>query len=428
MPKPLIFVNRYFYPDHSATSQMLSDLAFWLAETGGFEVHVVASRQRYDDASAALAAEEQAKGVHIHRVWTSRFGRGNLAGRAIDYGSFYLSAFACLLRRADRRATIIAKTDPPLLSVVAALAAKLRRARLVNWLQDVFPEAARAMGVGLARGPLYGLLRSARNLSLSLADLNVVIGESMRRRLEADVPGGRFRVIPNWADAGQIRPVPPVLNGLRRAWGLEGKFVAGYSGNLGRSHEFATLLDAAEALGDSPDIAFLIIGGGARLPAVRRAVAERGLPNFVFKPYQPRENLAESLSAADVHLISLRPELEGLIVPSKFYGIAAAGRPVLLIGAADGESARLIGKAGCGYQIAPGDARGLAERIRALAADPRLAAELGRFARRWLDAEGGMNTALRAWAQALSGPSAEPLPPPITPQAVGSPGIPGRLG
>src|ERR1043165_5865391 len=122
----VLFANRYFPPDHSATSQMVGDLAFFLAKRG-HEVVAIASRQRYDDAAARLARREKLNGVDVVRVATTRLGRGFLPGRALDYATFYLSAFFAILRRARRDDTVVAMTDPPLLSVVAALACALQR-------------------------------------------------------------------------------------------------------------------------------------------------------------------------------------------------------------------------------------------------------------------------------------------------------------
>ena len=148
----IVFVNRYFYPDHSATSQMLTELAFELARDGR-EVCVVTSRQRYEDPNAVLESRESVRGVQIHRIWTTRFGRSVLVGRALDYASFYLSSFGrlCALLRAGD--VLVAKTDPPLISVVAMTATKFRGAFLVNWLQDLFPEVAMALSCLLYTSP-----------------------------------------------------------------------------------------------------------------------------------------------------------------------------------------------------------------------------------------------------------------------------------
>src|SRR6266550_3210599 len=115
----VLFVNRFFHPDHSATSQMLSDLSFHLAELG-WTVEVVTSRQRYDEARATLPSRETVRGVEVRRVWSTRFGRAFLPGRAIDYATFYVSAFFAIRR--ERESIVVALTDPPLISVIAALA------------------------------------------------------------------------------------------------------------------------------------------------------------------------------------------------------------------------------------------------------------------------------------------------------------------
>jgi len=355
MPK-VLFVNRYFAPDHSATSQMASDLAFHLASRG-WEVVAITSRQRYDDAKARLPAMETERGVRIVRVWSAQFGRAGragLVGRALDYVTFYLSAFLAI-RHHGRGAVVVPMTDPPLMSVVATAASR----RTVNWVQDLFPEVAEGLGMRMPR-----FLRRLRDWSLRRARANVVLGERMAARVPKAI------VIHNWADAA-LAPVAREVNPLRRKWGLGKTFVVSYSGNLGRAHEFETILGAMASL---PEIHFLFIGGGAKLDSVKRQAGA----NATFLPYQPREMLSRSLSAADAHLVSLQPQLEGLIVPSKFYGALAVGRPVIFIGAHDGELARIIGEHRCGSVVAPGDAEGLAEAIQALAADPEAAAEMGR--------------------------------------------------
>jgi len=352
----IIFINRYFYPDHSATSQMLTDLAFGLVQSNEDKaIHIVTSQQRYDDPAAKLPDYELIKNVHIHRVKTTQFGRQNLIGRAGDYLSFYLAAAIKLFKITKKGDTLVAKTDPPLISVIAAIIAKLKRAHLVNWLQDLFPEVAAELGIKLATGIIYKVLKGIRNKTLHQAKMNVVIGELMAERLRKEgIPDKQITVIHNWADGEQIKPVAHDKNPLRKQWNLEGKFVVGYSGNLGRSHDFSSILASAEALKNNPKIQFLFIGAGAQLPSIKQQCKEKGLNNVMFKPYQPREKLDQSLSVSDVHLISLKPELEGLIVPSKFYGVLAAGRPVIFIGDNEGELAKVIKRENCG-QVAKQD-------------------------------------------------------------------------
>jgi colanic acid biosynthesis glycosyl transferase WcaI len=393
----LFFVNRFFYPDPSATSQILTDLAEHLA-AGGYKVEVITSRLSYENPALGFAPHETALGVQIVRVATTRFGRANLFGRSLDYLSFYLAAFWCLLLAVKRGDVVIAKTDPPLIGVVAAVAARLKGARLVNWLQDVFPEVGTALGVRVLGGPVAPALRMLRDATLKSAVANVVLGERMAGyMLSRSVPAHQVVVIPNWTDDVNIVPTAHADNPLRREWALADRFVVGYSGNLGRAHEMHTILGAAQLLRDQAHIRFLFIGGGAQLESVRSAVSAQQLGNVEFRPYQPRAMLGLSLGAIDLHLVSLNPAVEGLIVPSKFYGIAAAGRPMAFIGEPTGEIGTLVTRFSCGTSIAPGDVAGLAEFILLLAGNPVKAAEMGLKARYAIEENFGKHQSLGAW-------------------------------
>jgi glycosyltransferase involved in cell wall biosynthesis len=398
----LIFINRFFAPDHSATSQILSDLAFDLAGAGR-EVHLVTSRQIYDDPKAALPERETLNGVDVHRAASTGFGRAALIGRSVDYVSFYRSVSRCLNDIVRPGDIVIAKTDPPLMSVVARPAARRNGARLVNWLQDIYPETAVELGVPFMRGPVVSSLVALRNATLRAAAATVVVGDLMGRKVEAlGAPAQRIHVIPNWCNDEDIRLVTQADNPLRREWNLADKFVLGYSGNLGRAHEFATVLGAAERLRNEPRVAFLMIGGGKRFAELSAAVQSRGLAGaFRFLPYQARALLSYSLGAADVHWVSLDPRLEGLMVPSKFYGIAAAGKPIIVIGDPNGELARLVRLNACGFAIAPGDSEALAGTLQRLSETPRTVSEMGTRARQMLDAHFTRRQGLARWRQLL---------------------------
>lgn len=394
----LIFVNRYFFPDHSATSQILSDLSFHLAASGR-EIHVLTSRQLYGAPEASLPPEEIINDVRVHRVSSTTYGRDSLLGRSFDYLSFYRSVWRTLTQIARQGDLLVAKTDPPLLSLIAMAVARRKRATLINWLQDLYPEVAQELGLPAIQGPVAGSLAALRNHSLRFAAANVTVGRLMAEKVgKLGVSPARIHVIANWCDDEHIRPLPSAENPLRRKLGLQDKFVFGYSGNLGRVHEFETVLTAAELLRNEPHFAFLVIGGGKRFDALRSAVTTRALTSsFIFMPYQDQSLLADSLGASDAHWVSLNPKLEGLIVPSKFYGIAAAGRPIVVIGAKDGELARLAAEHGCGLVIAPGDATTLAAALRQLSSDERARVEMGARARTLLDAHFRRQTALGRW-------------------------------
>lgn len=406
--KKIVFVNRYYRPDHSATAQLLTDLAEHLA-TSGVSIAVVCSRQCYENARQQLPTREQIENVDIHRVWTTRFGRKALIGRSLDYFSFYLSCFFRLLILVKPGDVLVLKTDPPMISVIGAIVARIKSAELVNWLQDLFPEVAKELGIGIMRTPLYGVLRWLRNQSLRSASNNIVLGELMADRVNGDIrQPEKTVIIPNWVIQSGIQPISNEINPLRHEWGLEGKFVIGYSGNLGRAHEFKTILDAMLLLRNDPLIYFLFIGAGAQLAPVQEFVSKHKLLNVLFKPYQPVEILSASLSVADVHLVSLQPELEGLIVPSKFYGIVAVGRPVIFIGSSTGELARLIRTHCCGTTITPGDAESLARYISNVKQDPQHQSETSENSRELGSTIYTRSNSIRAWESVFAPDGIQP--------------------
>lgn len=408
MAKPRVhFYNRFFYPDESATSLMLAGIAFGLVAEG-YNVYVATSRQRYENAAADLPAQETVRGVTIRRLRTTRFGRRGLAGRSLDYASFYAAAAWDVLTTVKAGDIVVAKTDPPLLSVVIGPAARLKGARYVNWVQDVFPEVASAVNLGGRWSRLlFAALRSLRNGSLRLAHRNVAIGDLMAEHLWRNgARASSLVTITNWADPDVVRPTDP--KHLRAEWELDGRIVVGYSGNLGRAHEVTTLVDAitrietlAEIDANAARLGFVFIGGGAMRQALTEAVRARGLKSVRFQPYQPLERLAETLAVPDIHLVSLLPDLEGLIVPSKIYGILAAGRPAIFIGSEKGEVARLLSSHDIGRTVTVGDSAALASAILELAGNAPLRATMGKMAREVFEAEFTREKAVDRWTYVL---------------------------
>ena len=410
----IVFVNRFFHPDHSATSQLLSDLAFHLSEQG-WSVRVVTSRLRYEDPSVQLDSGEWIGGVSVRRVWTSRLGRARLLHRAVDCMTFYVTATWRLWRETRRGDVVVTKTDPPLFGWLAAVVCGLKGARLVHWVQDVFPEIASAYGLRVAKGPLGLCIRAMRNWAYKRAAVCCVLGEGMAAHLRGEgIPAERLRCLPNWSDGRGVYPVELSNNRLVEDWGLGDRFVVGYSGNLGRGHDAGTLLAAARNLSDREAVAFLLVGGGANRPWLESEADRSGLSNMVFQPYQAREKLAESLSAADVHLVSLRSDMEGLMFPSKLFGVLAAGRPVIFIGDTEGEIAELLQEYDCGLAVAEGDSEALAEAIRELERSPERVAAMGRRARQLFEARFDREIALAGWEEALLEVAGKPSPATVT--------------
>ena len=278
--KKIVFINRYYAPDHSATSQLLTQLSENLTLSGK-DIHVIASRQLYQSPKAELPNKEVINGVNIHRVYTTKFGRANLLGRSIDYASFYFFSFICLLRILDNQSLVVAKTDPPLISVVTALVVKLKGAIFFNWIQDLFPEVANAIKPGMIPEPIYRLLIKIRNWSLRQANKNIVIGESMREKIIFNgIDSSKIEVINNWFVSNNSDLSSDKTECLKKEWGVSDKIVIGYSGNLGRAHDCTVILDAARRLLHNQRIVFLFIGGGSGMDALKKSASKENFKKY----------------------------------------------------------------------------------------------------------------------------------------------------
>lgn len=360
----LIFINRFYWPNESATAQLLHDLARHLAAQG-HDVTVITS----DSADSARPRRETAAGVRIRRV-SHHSQRIGVATKGREFGLFLIGAARALFALARRDTVVVAMTDPPLLGIMAGLVSGLRGARLVNWTQDIYPEIAIRLSNRRAPALAASLLLPLRNLAWRQSEHCVAISEGMARHLyDAGVPPADISVIANWAPQGLAPQPASAGDALRTEWGLRGQFVVAYSGNLGRVHDLDSILDLAEELLPEPRITLLLIGGGPGRAGLEAAASSRGLANIQFRPAQPRARLAESLAVADAHLVTLRPECADLVFPSKFYGIVRIGRPTVFIGPRDCELARIVERHGLGLAASPGDLRALAAGLRAWAGD-----------------------------------------------------------
>ena len=382
--KRVYFFNRFFWPDNSATAQILTDLCHSLDDRD-LSITVVTSRLNYGDASVQYPPEQHLGDVRIRRLWSTRFGRGNTLGRLVDYLTIYLSFFWFALRHIGPREVAVFKTDPPLLSVPGAVAKQLKDFRMVSWCQDLFPEVA-VSELHIPRGTAWAfrLIAAIRDWSLSVSERVVVLGDDMRAFLEnRGIDANKLVPISNWSVQKDSAAVSRQPADLRREWGIpEDTFVVGYSGNLGRAHDWRTVLDAAKRMCDEAGLLFLVCGGGYGYERMREAVDAEGLTGaFRFLPYQPLEDLDASLRLPDVHWFTLKERLTPFIYPSKFFGILQAGRPVVFVGGRDCELARLIRENRMGAVVSEGDPVRLADALLQLKEDASFRREAGQRAR-----------------------------------------------
>jgi colanic acid biosynthesis glycosyl transferase WcaI len=381
----LLLLNQYFRPGVEATAELLAELCEEL--TADMDVVVVTGRVRGRE---ELPSREVHGLLEVRRVRSTSFDRARLAGRALNYITYLLSALwaGIALPRVD---VVMCGTDPPVIGDLALVVARRHRAPLVVISEDVFPEIAVALG-RLTDGVVARVLGRLVRAYLLHADRVVAIGETMRRRLEdKGVDPDRLRVISNWADVDAIRPAPR-SNDWSRAHGLEGRFVVMHAGNVGHAQDLDSLIHADVQLADVDDLQTLIIGTGARLEELVRLAQRLGVPHLRFLEFQPRALLPQTLGAADVHVVGLARGLAGYVVPSRLYGVLAAGRPVIAAAEDESELAQLVRETGCGLVVPPGEPAQLADAIRACRNGVHDLEEMGRRARRY--AETSANRAL----------------------------------
>ncbi len=373
----IIFVHSFFYPDYSAGSQMLSDLAFYLAKKG-MSISVITSRKMYDGSGDLLPSYEEINDVNVFRTRSTAFGRKTYIGRICDYLSLEVSLIFKLFRITKKQTIVVLMTDPPLLNIIARPIIGFKGGKVVNWLQDLFPEVA--VGAGLLKKSSFinKTITKLRNISLNRSENNIVIGHLMQDYLlKVGIDRKKVLRIPNWADGSAIKPLLRDENSIRLEWGLKDKFIVGYSGNLGKAHDVNTILSAIEQLQHERHICFLFIGGGVGMRQLKKYIVKNKFKNVLFKPYQPREILHLTLSVADVHWATLEPQMEGFIVPSKIYGILSAGRPVIFLGNKNGELSIEVNKLKCGIGVEIGDTETLVNVIRTYSTDIKTIQRMG---------------------------------------------------
>ncbi len=382
---------------------MLTDLIEGL-DTSAYDVSVFTGKSYYTADLGELPARETIDGVDVRRVTSLKVFNGSMFGRIVNYLLFHVLIALLVLKHVRRGDIVVCLTDPPLLNVTLFAPVALKGGRLVNWVQDIFPEVAVALNFGGPVSKVGPLLQPLRDAVWRRSAMNVVIGDRMRDLVASrGVDPERICVIPNWCDEMELTPQPDRGLSVREEWGIgEDDFVVMYSGNLGRAHDITTILGAMKELEETGNkqIRFVFVGGGAQSDILRKAVEREGITSARFLPYRPKSELAQSLSVGDVHWISLAPELEGMIVPSKFFGICAVARPSIFVGRADGELASIQSATGCGWQVDQGDGPQFAALVRRLADNRDEVALAGRRARHALETTLNRRARIDEW-QAL---------------------------
>ena len=348
--------------------------------------------------SSGLVSRERHGRVRVARVWSTTFNRANMVGRLANYGTYLLSSIAGAFA-VPNPDVVVALTDPPPIGLIGAWAAKLLGVPFVLVTKDIFPDVAVQLGVLRNRTVIAGL-RAVKSTLFKNADRVVSIGQRMDKRLEQlGVPPEKIVRIYDWCDGTLVRPLD-APSALRAEHEWSEKFVVMHSGNVGLSQGLDSVLDAAALLRDERDVIFVLVGDGALKLSLQSRVERERLTNVVFLPYQDKTDLSTSLGAADVHIVSLRRGLGGYIVPSKVYGILAAGRPFIAAVEEDSEPRIIADEYGCGVAVSPDNPRELADAIVSMRDHADLDA-MGKRAREALETQFDRPIATTAYQQLL---------------------------
>jgi glycosyltransferase involved in cell wall biosynthesis len=361
----ILAINQFFWPDTAATAQLLTDVIRGIDPT----VHAVTVLCGTADYGAVDV--DSPPRVKIMRSHGLAFSRGKI-GRLVSYASFFAGA-AVRGAWGPKPALVLTLTTPPLISLLGTLLKSLRGSRHFIWEMDLYPDIAVELNVMKPRSVVTRLVGAVADFSRQRADGIITLGDDMKARLVArGIPEHKILVAENWADGCEIVPAPFE----------EGPLVVHYSGTFGLAHEAHTITEAMRLLRGDSRFRFVFAGGGARRKGLEEFCRAEGIGMSEFRPYARRSELGRSLAEGHVGLVTQIPESKGAVVPSKTYGIMAAGRPILYIGPRGATPARILEGHGCGWWVEPGDTAGLVRLLERLEQDRSLVREAGGRARR----------------------------------------------
>ena len=366
----ILIFSQVFVPDPASVGQHVADVAIEMARRG-YKVRVYTANRGYDDPSRRYRPREDLQGVDVIRLPLSSFGKKSMLTRILGTVSFMVQAFVRGLFLPNV-AGVMVSTSPPLIGTIATILRMFRGMPIAYWAMDLNPDQLLAMNKIQPGSMSARLLESVNRTILQNSSLVIALDRFMADRL---YPRARLDdklvVIPPWPHEDVIEPLAHEQNEFRHKHGLDGKFVVMYSGNHSPSNPLTTVLEAAVRLKDDPHVRFLFVGGGIGKKEVEQYLAQHALKNVISLPYQPLSDLRYSLSAADVHVVSMGDNMVGIIHPCKVYGAMAVGRPVLYVGPRPSHIADLLEKEDFGRQVSHGDVDGCITAIRALQSMPR---------------------------------------------------------
>jgi colanic acid biosynthesis glycosyl transferase WcaI len=376
--KKFFLISQVFYPDEVSTAGLFTNLCSVIVEDG-YEVVVWSAQPSYSSHSRQPKSIIY-KGIKIFYLFSTKFPKDNIFGRFINILTFSLSAFIKLLLSRDKEA-VFTHTTPPPLGIIISFVCSIRKRKFVYILHDIFPEGLIRLGKVKKGNLLIRFWHILFIAALKKCDRIIVIGRDMQIWLGKVYPDGIKKIenIPLWQDDRLVSPSSYMDNEFVKTNNLSNKFVIQYSGNMGLWNEMETIGKAVQY--NPENVVFMFVGGGVRMKELLRSLSSATVSNTLFLPFQPSEKLGSILGACHVALVSLRDGLEGMAVPSKIYGILAAGKPVIAMVPENSEIAFVVKEENCGFVIEPTDVNGLISTISLLKSDQDLINRLGKNSR-----------------------------------------------
>lgn len=370
MKKKVVFVINYFYPDFASTGQLMTELCLNLQDK--FDITVIAAQPGYageDVKSMKIFEEDKLENIKIIRVRVPKVDKKSKMSRIKYILSYFTLATAALLKERDVDIIYTISQPPVLGGLIGTIGKFLKRSKHVYNIQDFNPEQAEAVSY-TDKKFVFNIARKIDNLNCSYSDHIIVVGNDMSKTLQKRFAGKvipNHSVINNWTNENEIIPLDKNNNNISqfiKENNLNDKFVVMYSGNLGLFYDLENIIKLTKEFSNYDDLVFLFIGEGAMKENMKSFVMENGIENVLFLPYQPKEFIKYSLNVADIHLVVNQKGIKGVSVPSKIYGVMAAGKPILGVLERESEAEILITNSDCGVVVEPQDYNGITEAIK----------------------------------------------------------------
>lgn len=327
-----LIISQVFYPDTVSVSQHISDLAFKLSKEG-HSVIVLTSLYPYEEKNCTYKSKECINGVNIERLYHSSFGKKNIFSRIIDFFTFYLSiSFKLFFLNRNKYDVILGTTVPPLLSFIGVFIAKLKRIKFVYWVMDLQPELSISSGLINKNSLTATFFTFFGNYIIKHSNKVISLDRFMTNYLLSRGSKNNISTIPVWPVIDESYLSNRMSNPFRLENNFGERIVIMYSGNHAYVHPLDTLLETAFRLKDNLNFLFVFVGGGVRKKDVTEFKIKYQLNNIIQLPFQPRENIHNSLGSSDIQVVILGEGQVGYTHPNKVYGALYIGKPILYIG------------------------------------------------------------------------------------------------